>query len=64
MFQKLTLGLALSAFMFSCTGCGEAKPTNVSENAEQSDIDEYKAMIAAEEAANAGSNASEAAPPK
>jgi hypothetical protein len=64
MLQKLVLSAALSTLVFGCIGCGDSGPVDVSENADQQSIDEYKAMIAAEEAANAGSDKNQATPPK
>lgn len=64
MFQRLTLGTTLVLLTIGLVGCGDSGPVNVSEGADEQSIEEYKAMVAAEEAANAGSNKNVAKPPK
>jgi predicted small lipoprotein YifL len=51
--MKKLFGSSLLAFsLFLCTpGCGEKGPTNVGENADQSDVDAYLAAQAESEAA-------------
>ncbi|MFG0265830.1 MAG: hypothetical protein ACF8AM_11885 [Rhodopirellula sp. JB055] len=50
--------------MMSCLGCSEAQPVNVKDSADEQSIEEYKEMVAAEEAANAGSEKNGMKPPK
>ncbi|EGF28912.1 hypothetical protein RESH_00992 [Rhodopirellula europaea SH398] len=50
--------------MMSCLGCGGSQPVNVKDSADEQSIEEYKEMVAAEEAANAGSEKNGVKPPK
>lgn len=54
--SKFLLGLSLCFAPLFIVGCGDGGPKDVSEGAELSEIEAYKAMVAEEEAANAGAD--------
>ncbi|QEF97067.1 hypothetical protein Mal15_11020 [Stieleria maiorica] len=48
--SKLFCSLMLAASCFLLVGCGDAGPSSVVENAQQSDVDEYNRMLQEEQA--------------
>jgi uncharacterized protein YcfL len=48
---KRFAAICLFAASTALVGCSSSEPTNVMENAEQSDVEAYEAAIAAEDAA-------------
>lgn len=64
MIQKLILSVAFACLLVPFVGCGSGEPYNVSQDADQQAIDDYKAAVAAEEAANSGSESGEAPRPE
>ncbi|MCC9644738.1 hypothetical protein LOC71_20890 [Rhodopirellula sp. JC740] len=63
--MKLSLQKTACLFiLMSCVGCGGSQPVNVKDSADEQSIEEYKAMVAEEEAANAGTEKNGMKPPK
>ncbi len=57
--MRICFSFFIGCSVFSLTGCGESKPAVVIDSSNQDAIQEYEAMIAAEEkAANEGMAAS------
>ncbi|MGB7324397.1 MAG: hypothetical protein WBD31_05965 [Rubripirellula sp.] len=64
MSMKIALRSLLILMPLMLVGCSDTASVDVAADAEQSEIDAYKQMVAEEEAANAGSNENSAARPK
>ncbi|WP_182867538.1 hypothetical protein [Stieleria mannarensis] len=64
MSKRVSCGITLLSLVLFIGGCGGPEAVNVRENADQQAIDDYKKLVAAEEAANAGSEGKEAPRPE